>query len=82
MEKLFFAIYKDQQKVRQHRIVSRSTKKILETELRDEGLIPKAIFGQKDIDKIMKDEFMNMAIGDSELDYMKAHIEEWESAKQ
>lgn len=81
MDKLFFGIYKDETKTLQHLIVHRPSKKALETELRDRGLVPKAIFGQKDVDKIMKNEFMNMAVRDADIEYFKNHIEEWKNAE-
>lgn len=79
--KLFFAIYKDEEKNIQHMIVEQKSKKELSDALRDQHFIPRAIFTQKDIDKILAYEFLNINVTDKEIEYLKSHLDQWEAAK-
>lgn len=81
MEKLLFAIYKDDSKSLQHRIVLRKSKKALEDELRDEGFIPKVTFSLKDEEKILADEYYNVSVSDAYITYFKDHKADWDAAK-
>lgn len=80
-EKLFFAIYKDDSKELHHMIVYRASKKVMVDELREKGFFPKAVFSQKDIDQVEANEYMNDAVSDKLVAYLKEHLSEWEIAK-
>lgn len=64
-----------------HTIRTGSSKKVLTQQLRDQGYLPKGIFSQKDIDKVLADEYVTMAISDKEIEYLKEHISDWENGK-
>lgn len=80
MEKLYFAIYKDENKQFCHKIVYRKSKKLLSGEIRGEGFLPKAIFSEKEVVEVMAGEFYNTTVSEKELLYLENHLDEWEQS--
>ncbi len=78
--KLFFAIYTEENKVYQHLILHRKSKKDVKEELREKGYTIKGIFSAKDVEKVQAGEFTDITISDKTIAYFEEHMGEWEKA--
>lgn len=78
MEKLFFAIYKDENKAFCHIIVYRRSKKVLREELKEKGYVVTGIFSEKDVEKVLAGEFFDTTISEKTVVYLEENLDEWE----
>lgn len=77
-KKLYFVVYKNDEKELHHVIDYKTNKQDIKNELRDKGLVPKGIFSEKDVDKVLTNNFFDNTVPESVLNYVKEHIDYWQ----
>lgn len=76
-QKQFFAIYRDNSKQFLHSIESGTSKKLVKSQLRDDGYTVKGVFSQKDINNILNFEFTDVNVSNQTIDYLKENLDFW-----
>lgn len=75
---LYFAIYKNRENEIQHIILYRKSKKMLRSQLKNKGFEVLAVFNKNNVADIKAGHFHDKTISESEVDYFKEHISQWD----
>lgn len=78
MKKIFFAVYKDENKCFCHIIVYHKSKKVLSEELKEKGYVVTVIFSESDVAKVLAGEFLDTTGSEKTVAYLEQHLDEWE----